>query len=121
MATRHRRPTILSRLLPPVLMIALIGYFVWHGLHGDYGVFARVRLEQEIARLSIERDRIVARRKALEARVSLLDSDAIDADMLDERARANLNLAHPDEIVVFTSPRLGADPGDDAGRALAQK
>ncbi|MDQ0315846.1 FtsB family cell division protein [Amorphus orientalis] len=108
MATRHRRPTILSRLVPPILMIALIVYFVWHGLHGDYGLFARIRLEEDIARLSAARDEIRGQRQALEERVSLLRADPIDADMLDERARANLNLAHPDEIIIYTSPRLAA-------------
>lgn len=101
-------------------MIALIVYFVWHGLHGDYGIFARFRVEEEIVRLSAEHDAIVERRKALEERVSLLRSDAIDADMLDERARANLNLAHPDEIIIFTSSKLAAEtsPGDGAALAL---
>ncbi|WP_018698035.1 FtsB family cell division protein [Amorphus coralli] len=109
MATRHRRTTFLSRLPAPVLMIAMIVYFGWHGVHGDYGIRARLAFETEIARLVADRDAIVERRKDLEARVKLLQSAAIDADMLDERARAKLNLARPEEVVIYTSPGLAGD------------
>ena len=34
----------------------------------------------------------------------MLRPDGLDRDMLDERARAVLNLAHPDDLVVFTPP-----------------
>lgn len=106
MATRHRRTTFLSRLPAPLLMIAMIVYFGWHGVHGDYGIRARLAFDTEIARLVAERDAIIERRKDLEGRVKLLQSTAIDADMLDERARANLNLARAEEIVIYTAPGL---------------
>ncbi len=104
MATRHRRPTFLSRLPAPVLMIAMIVYFGWHAVHGDYGIRARLQFETEIARLVAQRDAIVERRKELESRVALLQSAAIDADMLDERAPANPNLAPPDDTIIYPSP-----------------
>jgi len=122
MATRHRRPTFLSRLPAPALMIAMIVYFGWHAVHGDYGIRARLQFETEIARLVAQRDAIVERRKELESRVALLQSAAIDADMLDERARANLNLAQPDEIIIYTSPALssGGTRGSGLPETLAQ-
>ena len=40
-------------------------------------------------RLRIERD------------VALLEPDSLDPDMLDERARAILNLAHPGDLVMM--------------------
>lgn len=103
-------------------MIAVIVYFGWHGVHGEYGIRARLKFETEIARLVDQRDQIVMRRKALESRVALLQSAAIDADMLDERARANLNLAQPDEIIIYTSPELssGGTRGSGLPETLAQ-
>jgi cell division protein FtsB len=41
------------------------------------------------------------RRQHLETQVLLLSDGAVEADMLDERARAMLNVAREDEIVYF--------------------
>ena len=37
----------------------------------------------------------------LERDVALLRPESLDPDMLDERARASLNLAHPDDLVML--------------------
>ena len=39
----------------------------------------------------------------LERRVNLLRPEHLDRDMLDERVRSQLNLAAPNEIVIFNS------------------
>ena len=49
--------------------------------------------EQELAQLS-------ARRDELRNRVELLDPDHADPDLVGELLRKNLNVAHPDEIVL---------------------
>ena len=41
-----------------------------------------------------------AERKVWEHRVSLLHADRLDPDLLDERARAMLNYAHPRDLVL---------------------
>ena len=54
------------------------------------------KLEQhnaKIASLSTERD-------VLKNRVSLLDPDKVDPDLAGELVRKNLNVAHPDEVVI---------------------
>jgi cell division protein FtsB len=51
------------------------------------------RTEAEIARLSAERD-------VLRNRVDLLNPRNADPDLVGELLRKNLNVAHPDEIVV---------------------
>ena len=44
---------------------------------------------------------VEAERSTLERRVDLLRPDHLDRDMLDERARSQLNLAAPNDIVIF--------------------
>ena len=40
-------------------------------------------------------------REKLEKRVDLLRPENLDLDMLEERARSVLGLAHPDELVIY--------------------
>lgn len=40
-------------------------------------------------------------RQRLERDVALLRPESLDPDMLDERARAILNLAHPDDLIML--------------------
>ena len=46
-----------------------------------------------------------ATQKIWERRVTELRNQSLDPDMLDERARALLNYARPDDIIVFTPTR----------------
>ena len=75
--------------------------FAYHSVEGDRGLFALIRLSEQIQESRVQLDELSAERKALERRVSNLRPDHLDADMLDERARLILNLARPDEIIIL--------------------
>ena len=85
----------------PICGISLVAYFGYHLVQGDRGLSAWLRLSREIrteqANLTVMDDE----RRALDQRVNLLRPDHLDRDMLDERARASLNLIRPDERVIF--------------------
>ncbi|CAM3984526.1 Septum formation initiator [Novosphingobium lubricantis] len=73
------------------------------GVAGPSGVLAlgeNARLleqrEAEVKRLSAERDQ-------LKNRVELLDPSHADPDLVGELLRRNLNVAHPDELVIPVS------------------
>lgn len=85
----------------PVLGFCIVGYFVYHSLEGDRGLFALVRLSEQIQDSRAQLEELSAERKALERRVGNLRSEHLDPDMLDERARLILNLGRPDEIVIL--------------------
>jgi cell division protein FtsB len=51
----------------------------------------------------MEKSQLDAQIAPLANRVKLLESAHIDRDLLDERARAVLNVAGPDEIVIYTA------------------
>jgi cell division protein FtsB len=65
---------------------------------------ARQELDQEIIALTSELARLKRERADSEHRVSLLRSDRVDPDMLDERARYQLDYANPHDLVRMTTP-----------------
>ena len=85
----------------PVLGIGIFGYFAYHAIEGERGLFAYLRLQDRIAEVEQARQEVAAVRAEMERRVALLRPDHTDPDMLDERSRLMLNLAQPDEVVVF--------------------
>ncbi|MEM7618863.1 MAG: septum formation initiator family protein [Pseudomonadota bacterium] len=94
-------------LLTTALLICLAGYFIFHAIEGAYGLRARVILKQKLSALEVEFKALSVRRKKLEHKISLMQSEKLDPDMLDEQARRLLNMAHPDDIVILrqVSPR----------------
>lgn len=85
----------------PLVCVSLIGYFAYHLFVGDHGLGARARLEMRISTLEGELSGLQAVRAKLDRDVALLRAEHLDPDMLDERARAILNFAHPNDIVII--------------------
>jgi cell division protein FtsB len=99
MVTRSRLKSVLTGLALYAVAAALIGYFGVNAYTGKYGLNARLELDQEIISLTSERARLKRERAEGEHRASLLRSDRVDPDMLDERARYQLDYANPHELV----------------------
>ena len=99
MVTRSRLKSILTGLALYAVAAALIGYFGVNAYTGKYGLNARQELDQEIISLTSELARLKRERAEGEHRVSLLRSDRVDPDMLDERVRYQLDYANPHELV----------------------
>lgn len=83
---------------------AMIAYFGVNAYTGKYGLNAQQELDHEIVALTTELARLKAERAAAEQRVSSLRSDRVDPDMLDERARYQLDYAHPRDLVRMIAP-----------------
>ncbi|MCI0431599.1 MAG: septum formation initiator family protein [Rhodospirillales bacterium] len=88
-------------ILPPLLGALAFSYFAYHAVEGDRGLRSWLKLRQEIATARSTEAELAAERAVLERRVALLRPESLDRDMLEERARAVLNLAHPDERVIL--------------------
>lgn len=88
------------RVVIPLICLALISYFGYHLVVGNHGLNSRARFEKQIHMLEGELAGLKAVRGRLERDVSLLRAERLDPDMLDERARAILNFAHPNDIVI---------------------
>jgi cell division protein FtsB len=99
MVTRARLKSILTGLALYTIAAAIVGYFGMNAYTGKYGLNARQELDQEIIALTSELARLKRERAEGEQRVSLLRADKIDPDMLDERARYQLQYANPHDLV----------------------
>jgi cell division protein FtsB len=104
MVSRARLKAILTGIALYAMAAAMIGYFGINAYTGKYGLTARVELDQEIVSLTNELARLKQDRADAEQRVSLLRSDRVDPDMLDERARFQLDYAHPHDLVRLIQP-----------------
>jgi cell division protein FtsB len=99
MVTRARLKSILTGLALYTMAAAIVGYFGINAYTGKYGLNARQELDQEIIALTSELARLKRERAEGEQRVSLLRSQKIDPDMLDERARYQLQFVNPHDLV----------------------
>ncbi|MGK2739838.1 FtsB family cell division protein [Tepidicaulis sp. LMO-SS28] len=102
---RTREPLRLRYILLPVLGGLLALYFGYHAIMGGQGLQAYFENEQRIAGLQDQLDTRVATREQLDRHVALLRPESLDRDMLDERARAALGYARPDELTIFRDLR----------------
>jgi cell division protein FtsB len=99
MVTRTRLRAVMTALGLYTVAALIIGYFGLSAYSGAHGLKAKQNLAQQQATLTAELERVRAERKQWEHRVSLLRADRLDPDLLDERARAMLNYAHPRDLV----------------------
>ena len=88
-------------MLPPLLGALVFSYFAYHAVEGDRGLRSWLKLRQEIADAKSSEAELAAERERLERRVALLRPESLDRDMLEERARAVLNLARPEDRVIL--------------------
>src|ERR1700688_3100690 len=98
MVSRARLKSLLTGLALYTMAALMVGYFGVNAYTGKYGLNARQELDQEIIALTSERAQG-------EQRVSLLRSDRVDPDMLDERARFQLDYVNPRDLVRTVTPR----------------
>ena len=104
MVTRRRLRSFLNALALYTVAALLIGYFGVNAYTGEHGLIAKRDLDQDIAQLTTELDTAKAERAVWQRRVSLLKSDNIDPDLLDERARLLLDDADPRDLVLMLKP-----------------
>jgi cell division protein FtsB len=81
-------------------VIAVMVYLTFAAVQGEYGLFRLFQVEgqeRQLARVLVE---LSAERERLANLTGRLSTGALDADLLEERARAVLGLVHRDEIVI---------------------
>ena len=100
MVTRRRLRSVLTALGLYVAAALLIGYFGVNAFTGNHGLNARQNIDQQIGELSAELAAVQAERAVWERRVSLLKSESLDPDLLDERARALLDYVDANDLTL---------------------
>lgn len=101
MRTHVATPTLrLRSAMPTLIMGALCLYFSFYLLFGPRGYLALQRIQETAAVKSVEHEKLVTRREALETDVKLMGPNSLDPDMAEEQARRTLGYIKKDEIVI---------------------
>ncbi|WP_414897413.1 FtsB family cell division protein [Rhodovulum sp. YEN HP10] len=99
MATTRLRPAW-GALVYIGVSFSLAMYFTFAAVQGDYGLFRRIQIEADAARLEARKAELEAELEAVSNKTRRLSDGYLDLDLLDERARSVLGLIRADEIVV---------------------
>jgi cell division protein FtsB len=89
----------------PTIFLAVTCYFAWNAVQGPHGLKSFAVQQSVLKQAQTELAAAEAERNAWQRRVHALEGDHLDRDMLDERARALLNLANPNDVVVQYEPK----------------
>ena len=92
-------------MLAPSVFLAITAYFGWNATQGDRGLKAYAQRMDLLHQVVAEEAAARAERDALETRVAGLRAKHLDPDTLDERARAMLNVAQPDDVIIKLGPQ----------------
>ncbi|HET9716395.1 MAG TPA: septum formation initiator family protein [Pseudolabrys sp.] len=105
MVTHRRRRAFFTALGLYTFAALFIGYFAANAYTGNHGLRAQQDLEQELSALKTELAQLKAERSLWEHKVSLLRSESIDPDMLDERARALIGYVDRRDLILLLDRR----------------
>ena len=120
MPTRLKRPSILKQLALSGLMLTFIGYLGYSVVEGQFGIESNKRLKLDIEVLEAKSAALQVEIDSYKHRVDLFSPASLDPDILTEKARSLLNMAHADDIVVMTDPISGL-PVSSSFQQLAEK
>jgi cell division protein FtsB len=92
--------------IAPVVFLAITAFFGWGAAQGQHGLLAYSKREALLKQALADQVAAQTEHDDWVRRIYGLQSSHLDRDALDERARAQLNLADPTDIVV---PFTGKD------------
>lgn len=107
MPTRLKRPPFWRPLALTVTLLGFQAYLGYSAISGQFGIAGR---DEILADIEVLEDRSAALQAEIDSyrhRVSLMNPRHLDPDIVIERARALLNMAHPDDILVMVNPDNG--------------
>lgn len=107
MPTRLKRPPFWRPLALTVTLIAFQGYLGYSAISGQFGIESRDDIMAEIEVLEDRSSALQAEIDSYAHRVSLMNPRRLDPDLVTERARALLNMAHADDMLVMVDPETG--------------
>ena len=107
MPTRLKRPAIWRPLALTAALLGFQGYLGFSAIGGQFGWENRAQILLDIDQLKARSAALQAEIDAYRHRATLMDTRRLDPDIITERARALLNMAHADDVVVMVDPESG--------------
>jgi len=101
MAVKTRARAILIPIVFYLVLGSASAWLVWGASQGDRGLKAKAEDDAQAAALRVELADLQAERERWRRRVESMRSEAVDRDLLDEEARAKLDRAGKDDVVIF--------------------
>ena len=90
----------MKRAMWPAIGLTIIAFFGGYAVLGRNGVLAHGDYKRQLVKREKDYAELDRRRAVLKNRVALLNPDRANPDMVDEMVRKELNVAHPDEVIV---------------------
>ncbi|MBX7145912.1 MAG: septum formation initiator family protein [Alphaproteobacteria bacterium] len=95
----------IKHIVPPVIAICLLIYFVYHFFQGDRGVHRWLQLRQEIRTSKSLLEETEKNKAKLELKVlKITDENNLDLDLLEEEVRKTLNYGTKNDWVIYNHP-----------------
>lgn len=107
MPTRLKRPPFWRPLALTAALLCFQGYLGFSAIGGQFGIENRVQILADIDVLKAQSSALQAEIDAFSHRATLMDSRRLDPDIVTERARALLNMAHADDVLIMVDPASG--------------
>ncbi|GGB34421.1 hypothetical protein GCM10011380_24860 [Sphingomonas metalli] len=90
----------LRRAALPALVVTVMAFFGGYAVLGPNGLLALGDYKRQLVKREQDYAALDRKRAVLRNRVALLDPDHANPDMVDEMVRKELNVTHPDEVIV---------------------
>ncbi|WIY54332.1 septum formation initiator family protein [Devosia sp. YIM 151766] len=107
MSTRLKRPPFWRPLALTATLLAFQFYLGYSAISGQFGIESRKEIQADIEILKDRSSALQAEIEAFKHRVSLMNPRHLDPDLVTERARALLNMAHADDVLIMINPENG--------------
>lgn len=107
MPTRLKRRPFWRPLGLAIALLAFQGYLGYSAISGQFGIESREAIHNDIQVLKDKSSALQAEIDSFEHRNSLMNPRHLDPDIVTERARALLNMANADDILVMVDPNTG--------------
>ncbi|MGH6618780.1 MAG: FtsB family cell division protein [Alphaproteobacteria bacterium] len=88
------------QIVVPIFAAVISGYFAFHAVLGDRGIFAYADLSEEVREAQLKLAEVQGRREALQSDVGRLQRESLDLNLLEERVRAVLNYVDDDDLLI---------------------
>ncbi|MGK6319811.1 FtsB family cell division protein [Sphingomonas sp. DT-204] len=105
-AVRHRARAkspvnaLLRRAGLPAAALIVMGLFAYYAVLGPNGILSYPEYSRQLEKRQQEYAALDKKRAELKNRVRQLDPKRANPDMVDEMVRKELNVVHPDEIII---------------------
>jgi cell division protein FtsB len=93
------------QIVVPIFAAVISGYFAYHAVLGERGIFAYADLTEEVRDAQTRLAEARGQREALQSDVKRLQRESLDLNLLEERVRAVLNYVDDNDVLIQEDKR----------------